>query len=346
MMPDIVGMVLAAGWGTRLQPLTLLRAKAAVPLAGRPVISYALDLLREAGVDQVVVNVSHLAATVREAAAGAGLEIAFSEEPEPLGTGGALRRARDFLRGRRVVVINGKIFFGGRLEPLLGFHEATGSAATLVLVPRPPDSPFTPVWVDASGRIHGFGARPERNPAADRLTAAVFTGIQVIERSCLESLPEGFSDLVRDLYVPLLESGARVSGFLSTDAWFEISTPRRYLEASVALERRRGLAEPESGPAGSRTGGAAETLPGLRECVVWEGVQVPPSAVAERTIFAGGAGWPETRRWKERILTPGGGWLERLAQRNDISVDPCYIAWPLDGIRPLSPEELQWLGDG
>lgn len=341
-MSGVIGMILAAGFGTRLQPLTLLRAKAAVPLAGRPVIRYALDLLANSGVQRAVVNLSHLAGTVREAVAGSRVEIAFSEEPEPLGTGGALRRAGELLDGRRVVVINGKIFYGGSLEPLFDLHEACKAEASLLLVPRPPDSPFTPVWVDASGRIRGFGARPDVAASVGEWTAAVFTGIQVIERGCLEVLPAGFSDLVRDLYVPLLESGARVAGLVSEAPWFEISTPRRYLEASVTLERRRVPGPPQGEVVEPPFRKAAEKADlELSDCVVWEGVQVPPGTAAERVIFAGGSGWPEGKRWREVILTPSGDLLRRLAERNDIPVHSCYIAWPLEGIRPLPPEELR-----
>ena len=105
------GMILAAGLGTRLRPLTYFRAKAAIPFLNRPLISYSLELLRRAEIAEVMVNLHHLEDTVRVAAAGPGMRVTFSFEEEILGTAGCLRKVSDFLKEGTFIVANGKTCF-------------------------------------------------------------------------------------------------------------------------------------------------------------------------------------------------------------------------------------------
>ena len=133
-------MVLAAGLGTRLQPLTRLRAKPAVPFLGRPLIHYSLDLISELNPTAIVVNLHHLPETVLSAVQqykrpgdGKPLEVLFSEEATIQGTAGGVRQAGKWLEADHVVVINGKIYSDLELSTAVGFHCREEALATLVV---------------------------------------------------------------------------------------------------------------------------------------------------------------------------------------------------------------------
>ena len=151
------GMILAAGLGSRLRPLTWLRAKPAVPLLNRPLIRYAFDLLDSLRVREVVVNLHHLSGSVARALDGVAPAVRLSPEREILGTAGAVGRVRDFWGPKPFVVCNGKIYFEQRLGPVLAAHQESGALATLVLVPRRPEDPFRPVFLDGDSRLAGDG---------------------------------------------------------------------------------------------------------------------------------------------------------------------------------------------
>ncbi|MEZ4291625.1 MAG: nucleotidyltransferase family protein [Myxococcota bacterium] len=129
-------MILAAGLGTRLRPLSALRAKPALPVLGRPVISLLLELLARHGVREVLINLHHLPETIRSAVAGDcpdGIEVEWSEEPRPLGTGGGIRRAADFLRGSpECVVLAGDMLFDADLAALARTHRRSGRGAIVL----------------------------------------------------------------------------------------------------------------------------------------------------------------------------------------------------------------------
>ena len=142
-MDEVVGMVLAAGLGTRLRPLTEFVPKPAVPVAGLPLVQFALGRLRAAGARRVVVNAHHLAGVMEgvaeDAARAVGIALSISREPVIAGTGGALREARAHLAGAEAIVLwNGDILFDVDLPAILAAHRKSGALATMVLAPMPP----------------------------------------------------------------------------------------------------------------------------------------------------------------------------------------------------------------
>jgi NDP-sugar pyrophosphorylase family protein len=126
-------MILAAGLGTRLRPLSHLCAKPAMPVRGIPVIAYLLSLLRAHGVEEVIVNLHHRPDSIRDAVerfGPAGLEVHYSVEEAPLGTGGGIRRAAEFLReSDPSIVLAGDMLLDVDLGHLIELHRARGDAA-------------------------------------------------------------------------------------------------------------------------------------------------------------------------------------------------------------------------
>jgi NDP-sugar pyrophosphorylase family protein len=292
-------MILAAGYGTRLWPLTIDRTKPAIPLMGRPLIGYVAQYLARYGFEDIVVNLHHQPASVRAALGDGdsfGVRFHYVEEPVILGTGGAIDNARRLLDGGPFVVINGKIATDIDLHAPLETHRRTRALATLVLRPNPARERYSTVHV-RDGLITGFGNHPASDnagsaPGTVHRTAhsatqnespLMFTGIQILDPGIFELIPRGvFSHTVTDVYVPAIERGERVAAHVAGGVWYELSTVRRYLETSVALMRGEGR-DVEVG-AGSRI----EEGAGIVESVLWENVRVAAGARVRRSVLGAG----------------------------------------------------------
>src|SRR5215212_6828856 len=179
-------MILAAGYGTRLWPLTIDRTKPAIPFMGRPLIGYVAEYLAGYGFDDLVVNLHHQPDSVRAAlgdGSAFGVRFHYVEEPVILGTSGAIGNARHLLDGDHFVVINGKLATDIDLREALDTHRRTGALATLVLRPNPARERYSTVNV-RDGLVNGFGGypAPESVHESDAVGAPLmFTGIQILD---------------------------------------------------------------------------------------------------------------------------------------------------------------------
>ncbi len=235
---DVVGMVLCAGLGTRLRPLTEWLPKPAVPVCGLSIVRFALARLAAAGVRRAVVNTHHLAGPMAEAARASAralsLDLAVSHEPVLAGTGGALREARRHLAGAEAIVLwNGDVLFDLDLRAVLAAHRASGALATMVLAPMPEGERYAAVEVDAAGAVRRIAGQ---GPGGDGLSPLHFTGVHVLAPALLDAVPdEPFAcDVNRHVYPPLLGAG-RVRGHLGPGYWNDAGTPGRYLKANLDL---------------------------------------------------------------------------------------------------------------
>jgi len=284
---DLVAMVLCAGLGTRLRPLTEWLPKPAVPVCGLPLVQYALAVLGGAGVRRAVVNTHHLAEAMersaRAAAAEVGLPLAVSREPVIAGTAGALREARRHLAGAGLLVLwNGDILFDLDLRAAVATHRASSALATMVLAPMPPGARYAPVEVDAGGAVRRIAGA--FGPGGPGLVPLHFTGVHLLSPEILDAVPaEPFaSDINRHLYPPLL-AGGRVRGHLAGGYWNDLGTPERYLAANLDLLRG---AMPRTGLRGADPFAGMEPFgePGL-----WlgPGAHVEPGAALEAPVVLG-----------------------------------------------------------
>lgn len=278
-------MILAAGFGTRLWPLTEDRTKPAIPFLGKPLVAYSVEYVAQYGVREVVVNLHHCPESVRDAlgdGAAFGARITYSYEAEILGTGGALDRVRGQLETDEFVVVNGKIVTDLDLGAAIEAHRARGAIATLVLMPNERRERFTVVQCDEEGAILGFDGVPD--PRDDEGPAPLmFTGIQVLSPRIFDYIPRGrFSHTTTDAYPAAIAAGERVVGHVARGTWRELSTLGRYLSESIACARERGWA--------NVVGEASEIAPGatVEDSVLWKGVRVEPGAVVRRSILGDG----------------------------------------------------------
>ncbi|HWV39226.1 MAG TPA: sugar phosphate nucleotidyltransferase [Vulgatibacter sp.] len=243
----MIAMILAAGLGTRLRPLTDRIAKPALPILGDTLLGNNLALVAAAGATEVVVNAHHLpqtvAAAARIAADRLGLRLHLSfERPEVRGTGGALVAARPLLdRGEPFLLLNGDVLTDLDPAAAVAAHLASGAATTMVLRPMPPGAPFAPVEVDEGGlvaRIAGHGREPA---PGEELRPYAFTGIHVLSSAIFDVLPaKGAPCVNRQGHASLVARGARVLGHVQAEgSWSDVGTPERYLQANLdVLEGR------------------------------------------------------------------------------------------------------------
>jgi mannose-1-phosphate guanylyltransferase len=274
-------MVLCAGLGTRLRPLTDERPKPLIPVSDRPLASYALDALAAAGVRHVVANAYHLAAQIAPGLAPwadqTGLDLKVLEERTLLGTGGGIRNALPRL-GDDFIVFNGDVLAAPDLRRAVAAHREAGAWMTLVLREDPRAERLGAIEVDAAGRVRrilGEGAAP-----AEPVRRCLFTGIYVVSRRVADDLPvEGC--VVRHTLRRLLARGEEVRAVVDDGVWHDLGTPASYAEAQFAMLRGelRGL-----GPAA-----LASVLVG-EGAGVGEGVRVEGPAVIGRGAVITGEG--------------------------------------------------------
>ena len=281
MLHTMRAMVLSAGYGTRLWPLTEDRTKPAIPILGKPLVGYVAEYLSHYGIEDIVVNLHHRPESVRQALGDGsrfGVTLRYVEEPEILGTSGALDNARDLFQQNTFVVVNGKIITDIDLQSALETHRRMGAIATLVLLENSRRERFSVVHT-SEGLITRFGGMPDSELDVDR--PLMFTGIQIMEPRIFEYIPRGvFSDSVSVVYPGAIAAGERVAAHVTTGKWRELSTLQRYLDISVEMLKERG--QTNSIGAGCLVADDAD----VSESILWDDVTIEAGSKVKRAILA------------------------------------------------------------
>lgn len=234
----VKGMILAAGYGTRLRPLTDFIPKPLLPVLGNPILWYQANLLRAAGVDEVVINLHHLPAQIEEYVAAGGLgplkTTCIRELDRILGTGGGIRNARPRLEGGTFIVVNGDTLISADLSPMLDAHRRSGALATLLLREAPDAPDEHSICIDSAGRVRrmvGFGSSPEG------LTRCAFLGVHVLEPGIFDYLPEE-GCVIRSAYRAAAADGKLIAGVITRGVQRDIGTPAALLDANLDMIRK------------------------------------------------------------------------------------------------------------
>lgn len=313
-------MVLAAGLGIRMRPLTNLRAKPALPVMNRPLLHWTLDLLARNGVTEVMINLHHLPFTVMEAVGDGrvfGLRVSYSREPKILGTAGGPRKVRSFFGDEPFILVNGDMVFDFDLRGLVRRHGKARARATLALRPNPDPRRYPSIRTSRDGRVRSLPgmSRPGRGMPSQ------FTGVHVLDPALLDRLKPGPSDTVRDLYAPLVEKGETVLGVRVRGRWFDIGSPALYLSSQRALlasgfggATRGALIHPDADVhpgarvARSVIGAGCVIGDGARVSgsVLWDGVRVGAASRVSDSILATGTRVREGETMAGVVVTPRG----------------------------------------
>ena len=240
-MPLMKAMILAAGFGERLWPLTADRTKPALPVLGKPLVGYVAEYLAGFGITNVVVNLHHEPDSVRRALGDGkqfGVHLEYVYEEKILGTSGALDNARSLLEADTFIVINGKLVTDIDLNAALHHHREQNALATLVLKPNTARERFSIVETRDS-LVTRFAGMPSPSDL-DGEPPLMFTGIHIMEPRIFDYIPRGvFSDTVVDAYPRAMAKGERIVAHVSDGLWYELSTLPRYLQISLALLRNQ-----------------------------------------------------------------------------------------------------------
>jgi NDP-sugar pyrophosphorylase family protein len=233
-------MVLAAGRGTRLAPLTDRLPKPLLPVGGRPLLVHILEFLRAGGIDQVVINLHHLGHLIEQEIGDGrrfGLRVRYSWEPQILDTGGGIKRAEPLLGGEPFVVANGDSLLELPLREVLEYHQDRAGIITMVVRPSPDAARLGLIELDAEDRVRRVAGRPE-GPLDVPLREFMFPGLHVFEPRALGWMDPGVAfGVIRETYPRLLRAGEPVHGFVTRARWLNIDTPAGLAAADDALTR-------------------------------------------------------------------------------------------------------------
>ncbi len=227
-------MVLAAGIGTRLRPLTNSLPKPLLPLGPHPLLVWNLLLLRKHGISEVMINLHYLGEQIQAIIGDGsqwGLHVTYSVEPVLLGTGGGLKQVESFFEGEPFLVVNGDTVFDLDLSAMIAHHRQADAIATMVLRDDSDVEQWGVIETDPQDRVLTITGRGQSaSVAREAMIRRMFAGIHVIDPVLLRHIPQGVPSSIIDAYVLWLERGAMVSSYLLTGYWSDVGTPERYAQ--------------------------------------------------------------------------------------------------------------------
>jgi mannose-1-phosphate guanylyltransferase len=307
-------MILAAGLGTRLEPLTKTRPKSLFPVLNQPLLGIIIEQLQGMGAAGIIINAHHLAEQVEQFVDGGrwGVEVEVRVEPEILGTGGGIKNCADFLHDAPFfVVANADVYHTFDLRPALNYHREADNLTTLILCDHPR---FNQVGIDAEGCIVSVrGQSIKKSLAPSQLLT--FTGIHIISPRLLDDMPApGFFGIM-EFYMELASHGEAIRGYrMQGGCWRDIGRVEDYMDLHQDLLKEKGepMVHPEAHLAeavrmegfvcvgrGSRIKAGAS----LTDSILWEDVVAEEGSVIEGCVV--GDGTQVRGRHHGETLIPG-----------------------------------------
>jgi mannose-1-phosphate guanylyltransferase len=291
-------LLLTAGLGTRLDPLTRVRAKPAIPVAGEPLVRRIIAWLAKEGVTELVLNLHHLPDTLTSVVGdGSDLSVRVRyswEQPTVLGSAGGPRQALDILGADTFFIVNGDTLTDVSLRALADEHDRSGALVTLALVPNTAPHRYGGVRLDLDGAVAGF---PRRGPDAEG--SFHFVGVQIASAAAFASLAPGQpANSVGSLYNALMAQRlGSIRGFVCHAPFWDVGTPDDYLRTSAAFTRGQTV-----------HGQSVKIDPTSRvtDSILWDDVEVAADCTVERCIVTDGVRVPRGSIYHRAILVRAG----------------------------------------
>jgi NDP-sugar pyrophosphorylase family protein len=312
----IPALVLTAGLATRLRPLSLVRAKAAMPVAGEPLVRRILRQLREADITDAVLNLHYLPHTIAQVVgdgADLGVRVRYSWETPVLGSAGGPRLALSLLGSSTFLVVNGDTLTNIDIGKLITAHRHSDALVTMAVVPRTEPERYGGVRVDDEGAFTGVTKRGVEDDSFH------FVGVQVTEADAFAALPVGRPvESVADLYLRLIGAApGAVRAHICEGEFFDIGTPDDYLRTSLTFSTREGHID------GHGTRVRVDPTAHVRESILWDAVSVGAGARLERCVVTDGVAVPADTMWSASSLRCADGELAPGERRvGDLAVAP------------------------
>jgi mannose-1-phosphate guanylyltransferase len=317
-------LLLTAGLGTRLRPLTYLRAKAAVPINGEALAVRAIRALERAGIRDLVLNLHHRPATIAAAVGDGvdlGVRVRYSWEQPILGSAGGPRRALPLLVDsdeEDFLIVNGDTLTDLDIGALLARHRQSGALVTMALIRNPRPDRYGGVEVTSDGWVTGFRGRVAPSAPGSESDRALaehpyhFIGVQVAQARAFADLEDGVPyESVNALYPRLIAANPfAVAAHISTATFLDIGTPRDCLETSLALAGREG----------ARLVGQRHRIDESAELVrtvVWDDVTVGAGSVLRECVIGDRADIPAGARFERCAIVPAAGRSPEGGERLD-----------------------------
>jgi NDP-sugar pyrophosphorylase family protein len=306
-------LVLTAGLGTRLRPLSDVRAKAAVPVNGETLARRVIRWLSSQGIRDLVLNLHHLPATIAASVGDGsdlGARVRYSWENPVLGSAGGPRRALPLLidpwdiprreppaaSRETFIIVNGDTLTDVDLQAMLAHHHRSGAAVTMALIPNPRPEKYGGVVVSSDGWVTGFTRRGQAGGSYH------FIGVQIAAARVFAGLEDGApAETVNELYPRLIaKEPAGIAAFRCGASFRDIGTASDYLATSAELAAIEG--DRMASGARVRIDGSARVL----RTAVWDDVTIGPGAVLEDCIVGDGAQVPGGARYTRCAIVPAG----------------------------------------
>lgn len=291
-------LVLTAGLGTRLRPLTLVRAKPAIPLLGDPLAVRIARWLGAAGVDDLVLNLHYKPETVTAVlgdGSAAGVRVRYSWEQPILGSAGGPRLAAPIIGADPFLIVNGDTLTDLDLPDLTDAHQRSGAAVTMALVPNEAPDRYGGVRLDAEGRVTGFARK-----GAAAVGSCHFVGVQVASAGAFHGVAPGTAaNSVGEIYDRLIaERPGSVRGHVVRAGFWDIGSVSDYWQTSVAFASRTG--DPER----LGRGGDVQIAPGatVRRSILWDHVRIGAGALIDECIVTDNVAVPPGAQYRRAIL--------------------------------------------
>jgi mannose-1-phosphate guanylyltransferase len=296
-------IVLTAGLGTRLRPLTDVRAKPAIPVAGEPMIRRIIRALVAQGVDDLVLNLHHLPATLTAVVGDGGdlrARVRYSWEPVILGSAGGPRLARPLVGGDSFWIVNGDTLTDVSLDPLSAAHAASGARVTLALVPNREFARYGGVHLDDQRRVTRF---TPRGPASEG--SYHFIGVQLVDAAVFDTVRPGeAASSIGGVYDALIATDPdAVRGFVSDASFFDVGTAEDYRRTHDAFAS----GDPASAHPTPSVGRGTTIDPSARvtQSILWDDVQVAGGAILDTCIVTDRVVVPAGAAYSRAVLVRG-----------------------------------------
>jgi mannose-1-phosphate guanylyltransferase len=299
-------LLLTAGLGTRLQPLTYVRAKAAVPINGEPLVRRVIRILATADIRDLVLNLHHRPQSIA-ACVGDGsdldVRVRYSWEQPVLGSAGGPRRALPLLVDTMdddFLIVNGDTLTDVDIWSLIERHRQAGALVTMALIPNPRPDHYGGVAVTEDGWVTGF-TRAAGAGTANAPRSFHFIGVQVAKSKAFADLADGVpAESVNALYPKLIAANPRsVAAYISQASFLDIGTPQDCLDTSLALAH-------EEGARFTGTDSRVASSAVLVRTMLWDDVTVGAGAHLQDCIVADGVRVPEGARYERCAIVAAG----------------------------------------